>query len=61
MPLRRSRSSATRARTGDAVGEVVMTLRDAIPISPWAIALWLAAAIVLAGALVYGWRRLLRS
>ena len=43
------------------MGEVVTTLRDAIPVGPWSIALWLAAAVVLAAALVYGWRRLLRS
>ena len=43
------------------MAEALITLRDAIPISFGAIALWLTAAIVLAGLLVYGWRRLLRS
>ena len=41
--------------------EALLALSGAVPISLWAIALWLATAIVLAGLLVYGWRRLLRS
>ena len=43
------------------MADVVAALQDAIPISPWAIVLWLTTAVVLAGLLVYGWRRLLRS
>jgi hypothetical protein len=37
--------------------DVLLAVRDAFPVNPWLAALWLAAAIALAGLLVYVWRR----
>jgi hypothetical protein len=40
------------------MSDLVLALRDAFPVNPWLAALWLLAAIALAGLLVYVWRRL---
>ena len=40
------------------MAEAVTALRDAIPVSFFAIGLWLTAAILLAGLMIFCWRRL---
>ena len=44
-----------------ALSDVTTALRDALPVSPWLAALWLASAIALGGLLVYAWQRLAAS
>ena len=47
---------------GEQIAIVLTALRDVLgPVNPWLAALWLASTIVLAGLLVYGWQRQLRS
>jgi hypothetical protein len=47
---------------GEQAAILLTALRDVLgPVNPWLAALWLAATIVLACLLVFGWQRLLRS
>jgi hypothetical protein len=41
------------------MADLLAALKEAFPVNPWLAALWLLSAIVLAGLLVYVWRRLL--
>jgi hypothetical protein len=40
------------------MSEIVLALREVVPVNPWFAALWFLSAVSLGGIIVYGWRRL---